>query len=60
MENTDAWSLYWQGSHQESCIANNSAGDQSILLDSWRDFALNLKDCSTVLDLATGNGQCAK
>ncbi|MBA6292074.1 methyltransferase domain-containing protein [Colwellia sp. MB3u-70] len=56
MENTDAWSLYWQGSHQESCIANNSAEDQSILLDSWRDFALSLKDCSTVLDLATGNG----
>jgi ubiquinone/menaquinone biosynthesis C-methylase UbiE len=56
MENSDAWSLYWQGSHQESCIANNSAKDQSILLDSWRDFALSLKDCSTVLDLATGNG----
>ncbi len=56
MENTDAWSLYWQGSHLESCITNNRSKDQSILVDSWRDLAMNLEVASTVLDLATGNG----
>jgi len=56
MKNNDAWSLYWQGGHQESCIANNSAEDQFILSDIWQEFAVSLAHNSTVLDLATGNG----
>jgi len=56
MENTDAWSLYWQSSNQESCIANGSDEDQAILGDFWRDFVSSLENRITVLDLATGNG----
>ena len=56
MKNNDAWSLYWQGSHQESCIANNGLKDQDILTDVWRSFAESITPSSTVLDLATGNG----
>lgn len=56
MKHNDAWSLYWQGGHQESCIANNSTEDQFILSDIWQEFAVSLAHNSAVLDLATGNG----
>lgn len=56
MNNTDAWSLYWQGSHQESCIANKGFEDQKILSDIWHELALSIDPNCTILDLATGNG----
>ena len=59
MEESEAWSVYWQNNHQESCIAKGNTEDNFILSDIWRCFSLQLSHCSTVLDLATGNGSVA-
>jgi ubiquinone/menaquinone biosynthesis C-methylase UbiE len=60
MEESEAWSVYWQNNHQESCIAKGNTEDNFILSDIWRCFSLQLSHCSTVLDLATGNGSVAR
>lgn len=56
MDKNHAWSLYWQGHNQESCIATNSTEDSHVLSNVWKSFAKELSAQSRVLDLATGNG----
>ena len=60
MQDTDAWSLYWQNNHQESCITPCNETDSTILIDIWQNFALDLKPNFELLDLATGNGSVAR
>jgi ubiquinone/menaquinone biosynthesis C-methylase UbiE len=55
MRSCDAWSFYWQQSHLESCIANDS-DDHHLIVKRWQDFAIPLTPDNKVLDLATGNG----
>jgi len=56
MDKNHAWSLYWQSSNQESCIATNAGEDAEVLRNIWRYFSEKLSEKSKVLDLATGNG----
>jgi len=50
------WSLYWQGGHIDSCIANAGAEDRAIVSAVWKDLVSALPAAAKVLDLATGNG----
>lgn len=56
MKKNNAWSLYWQGNNQESCIATNESVDGLILSTIWSKFTKKLDSHAKVLDLATGNG----
>lgn len=60
MQDTEAWSLYWQNNHQESCITPCNETDSTILSDIWQQFALEQKPNVELLDLATGNGSVAR
>lgn len=60
MKDTEAWSLYWQNNHQESCITPYNETDSTILIDIWQQFALEQKPNVELLDLATGNGSVAR
>ena len=58
--NADPWTLYWQGDHLQSCIANESQQDSDAIASFWQEFASSLDDGSTILDLACGNGAVPK
>ncbi|MFT2089557.1 class I SAM-dependent methyltransferase [Paraglaciecola sp. 2405UD69-4] len=56
MNDKNAWDIYWQSGHKESCISDSYDALSNTIRNIWIEAAKHLTHKVEILDLATGNG----